>query len=544
MMRIHEYLLDFFMALFALSSLTLWVIIVGGGSFSAYAVLALAAPLVSGYLVMVNGRKHIPAAPPEPVAERYGNRFRAESVAIFVLLLFIFFSESSLIMISLLLIALFLILRQTEVCPRPFTPPSAMEKSPFMLIAAVVIAVSYTLISHRPTQDDALYLFFGLLPLDQPHLAFNLLPIKTWYDDGWVLVSYSTIEAVVSYWTGADFLKIYYLVVPGLAAMLSALAYYGLFQKISSDYAGMLTLMAIIILILWGDGNRSPGNFAFATLGIGKAMFYAVICPYLFSSAIGVFTGLPGSNLRLAMASICGIGLTQSAIVLLPLFFTGMILAGWLVYREPPKRARYLPFLVGLTVFLALGASVVIYLGKIPIGITRDSGLREALDTAFYDGLRGPIAIASFGLLPLLAHNAAKHKAVIAVSAGLLLIALNPATVFLAGQIAWSLTWRLQWLLLLAGAAAVGIFLTADFISRGKPSLRALLCAFGLIGFAMLGQTTFSSSNGNRIGIPQIKTPATIDGVFERNHRNHYELRDHMEYRLENGRICMTNGCY
>ena len=544
MIRIHEYLLDFFMTLFALSSLALWGIILAGGSFSAYAVLALAAPLVSGYLVMVNGRRHIPAAPPEPVAERYGNRFRAEAVAIFVLLLFIFFLESSLIMILLLLIALFLLLRQKEVRPRPFTPPSAMEKSPFMLIAAVVIAVSYTLISHRPDPDDALYLFFGLLPLDQPHQAFNLLPIKFWYDEGWILSSYSTIEAVIAYWTGADFLKIYYLIVPALAAMLSVFAYHGLFQRVGAGSAGLLTLMTIIILILWGDAHRSPGNFTFVRLFHGKAIFYAVICPYLVSSAIGVFTRFPGSNLRLAMASISGIGLTQSTIVLFPLFFAGMILAGWEVYREPPKRARYLPFLVGLTVFLALGAGMVAYLGEIPIGITRDYGLREALDAAFYDSLRGPISIASFGLLPLLAHNATKHKAVIAVSAGLLLVALNPVTIFLVGQIAWSLTWRLQWLLLLAGAAAAGIFLTADFISRGKPSLRALLCAFGLIGFAMSGQTTFSSSNDNRIGIPQIKTPATIEGVFERNHRNHYKFRDHMEYRLENGRVCMTNGCY
>ena len=230
--------------------------------------------------------------------------------------------------------------------------------------AAVVIAVSYTLVSHRPTQDDALYLFFGLLPLDQPHQA-----IMSWSGTGRILVSYPTIEAVVSYWTGVNYLQVYYLVIPALAAMLSVFAYYGLFKRIGGGYAGILTLMTIIILILWGDESRSPGNFAFATFGIGKAMFYAVVCPYLVSSAIGVLTRRPGSNLRLAVASISGIGLTQSAIILVPLFFTGLILATWLVYREPPKRARYLPFLVGLGAFLALGAGLVTYLGKIPVAL-------------------------------------------------------------------------------------------------------------------------------------------------------------------------------
>ena len=74
---------------------------------------------------------------------------------------------------------------------------------------ALLIAISYTLVSHRYDPDDALYLFFGLLPLDQPMQAINLFPF---YDTARMLVSYPTIEAVVSYWTGISFLQVYYLV--------------------------------------------------------------------------------------------------------------------------------------------------------------------------------------------------------------------------------------------------------------------------------------------------------------------------------------------
>ena len=87
--------------------------------------------------------------------------------------------------------------------------------------------------------------------------------------------------------------------------------------------------------------------------------------------------------------------------------------------------------------------------------------------------LRGYFGIASLCLLPLFAHNASKHKAAIAVSAGLALIALNPVIVYLVAQIAWSLAWRLQWLLPVAGTVALGIFLVADFIARGKPTFTA-----------------------------------------------------------------------
>ena len=141
-MRIHEYLLDFFMTLFALSSLALWGITLFGGSFSAYTVLVLTVPLIAGYLVMVNSQRHIPSVSVRTAGERYENRFGVEAVATLALLLFIFFSESSLAMAVLMLLAVFLFLRQSAICPRPFTSISALEKSPFILGAAVFIAVS------------------------------------------------------------------------------------------------------------------------------------------------------------------------------------------------------------------------------------------------------------------------------------------------------------------------------------------------------------------------------------------------------------------
>ena len=539
-MRIYERLLDYFMAFFALSSLALWGILFVGGSFNVFAILVLAAPLVAGYLIMINRHGHIPSAPVETADEHYGNRFVIETITIFTLLLFIFFSGSNLVTIILLLVAVFLLLRQTAGNPIPITSFSALEKSPFIPGAALVIAVSYTLVSHRSDADDALYLFFGLLPLDQPMLAINLFPM---YDAGRMLVSYPAIEAVVTYWTGISFLQVHYLVVPALAAMLSVLAYYVLFQRIGTGYAGMLTLMTVIILILWGDVHRSPGNFAFVRLFQGKAMFYSVVCPYLVSSVIGVLIRRPGSNLRLAMAGISGVGLAHSSIILVPLFFTGLILGAWLVYRESPIGARSLPFLTGLVIFIALAAGIIAYLGRVPGTLdSRDFSLREALDIVFGDGLRGPLGIAGIALLPLLAQDRASHQAVIAIIVALMLTALNPGVVFLVGQIVWSLTWRLQWLLLPAATAATGIFLAAHFIARGKPPLRLLLCALGLVGFAMLGQTTLSTSNGNQLGIPQIKPPPTVNGVFERHHNGRYKL--HAEYRLENERICMSNGCY
>ena len=128
--------------------------------------------------------------------------------------------------------------------------------------------------------------------------------------------------------------------------MLCVLAYYGLFQRLGGNYAGVLTLMTVVILILWADKHQAPGNDTFVRLYQGKSIFYAVVCPYLLSSAIGVLTRFPGSKYRLAMASITGLGLTQSAIILIPLFFTGLTVTAWIIYREP-IRQRALPVFSG-----------------------------------------------------------------------------------------------------------------------------------------------------------------------------------------------------
>ena len=161
------------------------------------------------------------------------------------------------------------------------------------------------------------------------------------------------------------------------------------------------------------------------------------------------------------MAGITGIGLTQSAIILIPLFFAGLTVTAWIIYREPLRQARYLPFLVGGASFLVLALFIIAGIGGIPTAKNlRFDTLHEALDFRYGNGLRGYLGIASICLLPLLAHNAAKHKAIIALTAGLALVVLNPVIVFLVAKIAWSLAWRLQWLLPIAGTVAVGILKT------------------------------------------------------------------------------------
>ncbi len=541
MTRIHEYLLDFFTTLFALLCLTLWGVILSGGSFNTFALLALPIPLVAAYLIVLNSQRYISPVPQSTIPGYHENRHGTWTVVVlFAVLAFILFSKSEPLTLVLLLIALFLFLKQTMLRPKHISPTSTLERSAFIPGAALLIAVTYTLVSHRYDPDDASYLFYGLLPLDQPMQALNIFPI---YHGPKMLLSYPTIEAVISYWTGVSFLKVYYLAVPAIAAMLSVFAYYGLFQRVGGSYAGILTLMTVIILILWADKHQAPGNDTFVRLYQGKSIFYAVICPYLLSSAIGVLTRFPGDKFRLAVASVSGIGLTQSAIILIPLFFTGLVVTTLIIYREPLRHARYLPFLVGGASFLVLGIFMSAILGGVPTAQNpRYDTLHETLDFRYGDGLRGYLGIASVCLLPLLARNRVTYKATIAASAGLVLIAMNPIIVFLVAKIAWSLAWRLQWLLPLAGTMALGIFLVADFVARGRPILRLLVCAMGLLGFAMLGPTTFYKYGRNTIGIPEIKPPPTVNGVFERHHTGRYKL--HAEYRLENGRICMTNGCY
>ena len=275
------------------------------------------------------------------------------------MLLLIFFSKSEPVTVVLLLVALFLFLRQKNTRPWLFTSSSALERSPLIPGAALVIAVTYTLVSHRYDPDDALYLFFGLLPLDQPMQAINLFPF---YDTARMLVSYPTIEAVVSYWTGVNFLQVYYLVIPALAAMLCVLAYYGLFQRLGGNYAGVLTLMTVVILILWADQAPElpatdtfvrlyPGQVNILCSGLSLSPQFGNRCPDTSSLEVTFVWQWQASRV---------IGLTQSAIVLIPLFFHGLDCNSMdnLPGTARGGRATCL-FWWALASFLALGAGMI-----------------------------------------------------------------------------------------------------------------------------------------------------------------------------------------
>ena len=123
--------------LLALSSVVLWGIVFSGGSFDTYAVLLLAVPLVSVYMVTVNNRGCIPAAPVENTAKHRENRLEGASLVIFVLILFIYFVESNLIAVSLLFVVILMLIQQSKMRPKTLNSYSFEDGSPYVLIAAI-----------------------------------------------------------------------------------------------------------------------------------------------------------------------------------------------------------------------------------------------------------------------------------------------------------------------------------------------------------------------------------------------------------------------
>lgn len=565
------------MGALALANLTLWAVIVTGGSFRVYAWTLPAALALGAAAAVWLGARSSARAPPPPVPEtstpdpeqnvRWMDRTGPRIALLAALLVALYLLPTDLPVLVLLPFAFLLAVRW----PAPghlqdtHTPPfSSTHENPWpWLAAALVIAIGYTLASHRPDGDDGFYLFYGLLPLDRPDEPFRQLSAGLWQQRE-MLTSYPVLGAAIADWTGLDFLSAYYLVVPAGMAALCVLAHRSLFEQISREHAALLTLMTVILLVLWGDVHRSPGNFAFVRLFQGKAMFYAVLVPWFLGAVLGLLNHAPGSGSRLATATVVAIGFTHSAIVLIPVFFAALIASQMCAGGRGGLRSGQMRgLMVALAIALAVVLVLIVHTSRIPfnlrvpvplenlmstpmaalgalIGQIDAPRLHHALTFVFGDSLRGLVGFAGLALIPLFARDAAHHRALVVLVASIVLIALNPVLVELTERITSSLAWRLQWMFPIAAVLAAAIFLLAHRLAHGAPRLRLALCALALLGFALLGQTTFSEKNGNRLGTPGIKPALEESGALIKRPRIHREFGP----LFRDGRICLSHGCY
>jgi hypothetical protein len=433
-------------------------------------------------------------------------------------------------------------------------PPAWLAWLGLAAVASVVAGV--VIIANRPDFDDAEYLQLGLQTLRYPERAPNSFDASL----GFVLehfrfapyriVSYETFVALIAQSTGRDLLDIYYLALPGAAAVLSVLVAFVFLRFLLPLSWTLVALVLFAVLSLaWGETHWAYGNRLFVRMFQGKALLIAITTPLAIllgmiivrRPTLAVWAGL-------LAVQVAAVGVSSSGVVT-TLLATAIGLGVGLVLS--PSRAALLAAAAGATTLIyPLGMALwlkranartsadITTLGSVgDIGASLGAAWRQGVVVAVLAvavWLTSIIRQKSVSTGQLIADQEAPLRFALLVAASVLL-ALNPFVASLAASvIAKNMSWRLGWAapmpLLLAAAFA---FLLAS--AAWQPQARARYL-HGLLPFSLLlaflvqlplaapgsARWTLADTNGNSWGVAQHKTPPeyryalSLAGAIER----------------------------
>ena len=232
-------------------------------------------------------------------------------------------------------------------------------------ILAFLLAIAAISI-HRPDADDAMYLNMAVTAVDFPHAA--LLSFDGSLPDPGVALpeaAYRThsLEILVAVIAGISKLPAIGILHIGIALWATLLAIFAQaeLQKILLPRHWFLgTLVAILVLLAWGETHRSFGNFFLVRIHQGKGILLAAILPLLLCSAVD-FMRSPSAKswFLLLLGVIAATGITSTGLVIAPVAVALASIAMWVPERQSTQR------LVGALTTTAYPVMLALLLGLV-----------------------------------------------------------------------------------------------------------------------------------------------------------------------------------
>jgi hypothetical protein len=313
----------------------------------------------------------------------------------------------------------------------------------------------------NPNADDLFYLNLsqdvadqGRFPVRDSLFSHLHFPLANWPP----VASYDALVGVVAKVLGVPAGTVAYLGVLPVATALSVLALWRLLRAWRVPGAAWALSAALVFLLFDGGASyATPGNLFLTRLWQGKIILLCVLVPVLLVYALRYVENPTRRRLaRLALGSLAAVGLSTTAIFLLPVIALGGTAPLW---RRAPRRA-----VAGFAALAAypLGAGVVTLL----VGGRSADDFGERLlyrfdaswigHEIFLSGTMAVVAILGvlLGLLVVPHRDARLTTAVLALATGAVLV---PG----ATRLSYDLTglgptlWRLSWVATVAALLGV-----------------------------------------------------------------------------------------
>lgn len=406
---------------------------------------------------------------------------------------------------------------------RPHTEVRLRSTYPQERVGVVVMvglaAAALTLVAHRPDADDSFYLSLVVGAHDHPEqqvLRYDDIygePDLPLVEEAYRLRSYELLVAALSQGSRIPAKSLYYLFLPGFFAILVVVANWLALREIGGSSAWLGVTVTVVVLASWGDSHPCFGNFAFVRLYQGKAILVSVFVPAAIYYCSRFARNRTWRNwLLLAAVQTAAVGMSPSAIVVVPLASAAMLVAA-----APASRGLRVVGEGILASAIVVGAGFLAFYmmpiqGSIPTSIRAALELVGSAGTGFDDvlgtGPRQSIAMLALLALPLVAAPGHRGRTLTRYVLALFLLVMSPVLPGVLGILTERFTWRVFW----AVPFPLVLGLLAQRITTLWPGRRSIGVAVGLaIGVvfaAMPGLHTLSPDNGVSLGFPTLKVDA------------------------------------
>lgn len=410
----------------------------------------------------------------------------------------------------------------------PGETPVPMLANPqrFAVVALVICGAILVAIAHRTDPDDAQYLNFVVTAIDFPseplfsrsglwqdHNAPLELPIYR-------LHTYELLVAALSDVFGVDHKVVYYLIMAPIFGGIAVLVHWALARYLVPRHALAVLLVWLVLTIALGASHREFGNFAFVRLYQAKAVLVSIGAPLCLLLGLR-FAERPGWRraLALGMAMLASLGMSSSALVVVPIVVAAALSGGMLRARASGAhnaQAGHDFAVIAAAILVLLAVVVYSTVSAVPEGGMPSAG--EGMALVLGEGPLGALVLALFPFAPLFVSDSRRRRLYLMATAMLVLVVLSPWTApLLAAKLDSAILWRVFWSTPLVLSASIALAALAVLVRERLPSIarHAVLPSLLLAVFLLSPQSTLSPGNRVVLDFPRLKVEPTAYAVAE-----------------------------
>jgi len=397
-------------------------------------------------------------------------------------------------------------LRAARSAPEADAPPAGPAPRSWVepaVVAAWAIGLAvFSLFLRGPDPDDAFYVHLsawtavhGQFPLRDVTFSDQVLP-ALYYPPTF---SYEGLVGTLSRIGGSSAADLTYRVVPPLGSALSVLAFWRLLRAWRVPMVALALSVAMVFLLFDAAHHMTYGSFFVARMWQGKVLLLTILVPVLLALLHGYADRPTWRGFALlVLAGAAGVGLSTTAIFLVPVIAAGCMLP--VALRSLRSAGHAAAGLVAAAAY-PVGAGVVTKLsaGRTPDVYTlADVVAPKLVHYVLGTGGFALLGLAAALLAPVLLPRASAGQmlAGTALLTGVLLSPSIPTEIFDLtglGRVLWRLTWALP------VAALVGALATSVAGRRGHPALRATPAVALCLAMVLFGEPPWWASGGTEV---------------------------------------------